>query len=83
VTNGIGEAERIDFDILYLSARSWEIQPSEFWDMTFGEWFAEYEWRKPQDKGKANGHAGTLTDADIERLQKMRDEDLRNGATRN
>lgn len=26
---------------MYTSARSWGIQPSEFWDMTISEWLVE------------------------------------------
>jgi len=57
---------RLDWHVLYLNARAWEIQPGEFWEMTMAEWFAEYEWRND-----GNEYAGTLTHADVERLQKV------------
>jgi hypothetical protein len=66
-----GEAERIDWDVLYLAARSWEIQPSEFWDMTFAEWFCEYDWRRPRDE--RNDYAGNLTQSDVDRLKGLID----------
>lgn len=52
--------------MLYLSARAWEIQPSEFWGMTMAEWFAEYEWRNGDKQ-----FAGTLTQADVDRLMEV------------
>lgn len=30
---------------MYLAAREWGIQPSEFWDMTFVEWLLEANFR--------------------------------------
>lgn len=35
---------------MYLSARSWGIQPSEFWAMTIGEWLLEAadQWEKSE-----------------------------------
>ena len=51
--------------MLYLNARAWEIQPSEFWQMTMAEWFAEYEWRNPGN----NKFAGSLTQDDVDRLK--------------
>lgn len=35
---------------MYLSAREWGIQPSEFWEMTIGEWLLEAssQWEKSQ-----------------------------------
>jgi hypothetical protein len=52
---------------MYLWAREWGIQPSEFWAMTIPEWFLEYELRAPKDpKGT---YAGKLTRADVEELK--------------
>jgi hypothetical protein len=50
---------------MYLNARSWGIQPSEFWAMTLNEWWCEYD-NKSQDKSK---YAGRLTKGDVEDLQ--------------
>lgn len=41
--------------------------------MTFAEWFCEYEWRRPHDKG--SDFAGGLTQADVDRLHKLALED--------
>jgi hypothetical protein len=46
-------------------ARSWGIQPGEFWDMTLSEWFCEYRHNKP--KGQ-EGYAGRLTQSDVDDL---------------
>ena len=51
---------------MYLSARAWGIQPSEFWDMTLPEFYAEFESRLPDQKGH---HAGKLTDDDVAELK--------------
>jgi len=52
---------------MYLWAREWGIQPSEFWAMTIPEWFLEYDLRAPKDpKGT---FAGKLTRADVEDLK--------------
>lgn len=51
---------------MYLWAREWGIQPSEFWEMTISEWWAEYELRAPRDTG---AFAGKLTRADVEELK--------------
>lgn len=37
-----------DWSAMYVAARAWEIQPSEFWNMTVSEWMAEAEWRARQ-----------------------------------
>ena len=58
---------------MYIAARSYGIQPSEFWEMTLGEFLAELEWRRPSQPGD---YAGSLTQADVERLT-----ELVNGAT--
>lgn len=54
---------------MYLWAREWGIQPSEFWDMTLPEWFLEYELRAPKEKGET--YAGKLTRADVEELKEF------------
>ena len=51
---------------MYLLARCWGIQPSEFWGMTVGEWFAEYELRAPAQPG--DRFAGKLTRGDVDDL---------------
>jgi hypothetical protein len=51
---------------MYLHARSWGIQPSEFWNMTIPEWWAEYDLNTkaaPSDK-----FAGKLTQGDVDDL---------------
>jgi len=50
---------------MYLLARSWGIQPTEFWDMTLGEWFAEWRHNRPSGEGQ---FAGKLTADDIDDL---------------
>lgn len=50
---------------MYLWARTWGIQPSEFWDMTIGEWWAEYELHSPNGDEK---FAGKLTRQDVDEL---------------
>jgi hypothetical protein len=57
---------------MYLWAREWGIQPSEFWDMTIGEWWAEYDLKAPADKGEK--FAGKLTRSDVEDLKAWMDE---------
>lgn len=52
---------------MYLAARGWGIQPGEFWDMTLGEFMAEYEMRRPRDP--QNDYAGSLTRADVNELR--------------
>lgn len=32
---------KIDWDGMYVAARGWGIQPSEFWEMTIREWLLE------------------------------------------
>lgn len=54
---------------MYLWAREWGIQPSEFWQMTISEWWLEYELKSPKDpKGT---YAGKLTRADVEELKEL------------
>lgn len=52
---------------MYLWAREWGIQPSEFWEMTIAEWWVEYEFRAPARKDER--YAGTLTQADVDDLK--------------
>ena len=52
---------------MYLWAREWGIQPSEFWGMTIPEWWLEYELRAPAPKDER--YAGTLTRADVDELK--------------
>lgn len=54
----------MDWDGLYLWAREWGIQPSEFWNMTLSEWWAEWDLRSP----KTGQYAGKLTQADVDDL---------------
>lgn len=51
---------------MYLHARNWGIQPSEFWGMTMAEWFCEYEIHRQHDPD--NDFAGRLTQADVDEL---------------
>ena len=48
---------------MYLFARSWGIQPSEFWEMTLSEWWAEYDHHAPQTDQK---FAGKLTQGAVD-----------------
>jgi len=61
---------------MYLWARQWGIQPTEFWNMTIGEWWAEYDLRV-ETQGK---FAGKLTRSDVDDLKAWMDE--KNGADR-
>lgn len=56
---------------MYLAARAWGVQPSEFWGMTMAEWFCEYEHNRPKDS--QNDYAGDLTQADVDRLTELLD----------
>lgn len=56
---------------MYLWAREWGIQPSEFWEMTIGEWWLEYELRTPAEKG--DRFAGNLTAGEVEELRELID----------
>lgn len=60
----------IDWDMVYLTGRSWDLTPDQIWDMTLGEWFLEYEWRRPRDEGD---FAGNLTQGDVDRLRELVD----------
>lgn len=57
---------------MYLIARDWGLAPSEFWDMTISEWFAEFEHRRPRQDGE---YAGNLRQGDVDRLSALIDED--------
>jgi hypothetical protein len=61
---------------MYLWAREWGIQPSEFWDMTMGEWWAEYDLRAPSGDEK---FAGKLTRNDVDELRDWMNERTDNG----
>lgn len=54
---------------MYLWAREWGIQPSEFWEMTVAEWFLEYEAKAPSDPKET--YAGKLTRDDVEELKEL------------
>jgi len=51
---------------MYLYARSWGIQPSEFWAMTLNEWWCEYDSKAENSEGK---FAGKLTKRDVDELK--------------
>lgn len=51
---------------MYLHSRSWGVQPSEFWAMTLGEWYAEYELHTNVNEKK---YAGKLTKSDVDDLK--------------
>ena len=56
----------IQWDVMYLSARQWGIQPGEFWEMTMPEWYCEYDFhvsRAPATRG------GKLTRGDLEEIE--------------
>jgi hypothetical protein len=56
---------------MYLWARSWGIQPSEFWNMTINEWWAEYDHHAA---ATASGKfAGKLTQGAIDELKDWMD----------
>jgi len=48
-------------------ARGWGIQPGEFWEMTFSEFWAEYEYHAPSSGGDV--YAGNLTQGDVDELR--------------
>lgn len=56
------EDVRFDWDTFYLAARRMGIQPSEFWDMTLPEFFAEVYGADTQ------GRQSSLTQDDRERF---------------
>ena len=61
---------------MYLLARQWGIQPGEFWDMTIGEWWAEYDVRAPADDTR---YAGKLTRRDVDDLLAWTNEKAKDG----
>jgi hypothetical protein len=61
---------------MYLWARQWGIQPSEFWDMTISEWWLEYDLNAPSDPKEK--YAGKLTRAEVEELKEY----MRNGSSK-
>ena len=65
---GQDDLARIDWDSMYLAARSWGIQPSEFWGMSFPEWFCEAEARRERQPGD---YAGNLTQSDVDELSRI------------
>lgn len=56
----------MNWDVMYLSARQWGIQPSEFWGMTLNEWFCE--WELNADSHSPENYAGKLTQGDVDDL---------------
>jgi hypothetical protein len=61
---------------MYLWARQWGIQPSEFWEMTISEWWLEYDLNAPSDPKEK--YAGKLTRAEVEELKEY----MRNGSSK-
>lgn len=65
---------------MYLHARAWDIQPSEFWEMTLPEWFAEYDFHAGKKPGD---FAGNLTQGDVDDIEDwlvdQAEKDLENG----
>jgi len=57
--------------VMYVVARQWGIQPSEFWDMTMAEWFCEYEFYNANRPGR---FAGSLTERDVDELLELCEE---------
>lgn len=55
---------------MYVTARSWGIQPSEFWAMTMAEWFVEADFHVKQSAGQkpVKGH---LSEAEVDRLKML------------
>lgn len=49
-----------------MSARAWEISPSEFWQMTIAEMVVEVEMRDTGGGGKH--YAGGMTEGDLEEI---------------
>lgn len=60
---------------MYLWARQWGIQPSEFWNMTINEWWAEYDLHASASSEK---FAGKLTRNDVDDLKAWMEQ--KNGA---
>lgn len=51
---------------MYLWARQWGIQPSEFWAMTMKEWYAEYSFNVDKLGLDNTTHAGKLTQDNVD-----------------
>ena len=56
---------------MYLTARQWGIQPSEFWDMTMAEWFCEYDFHNSTREGR---FAGKLTESVVDEMLELFEE---------
>lgn len=54
---------------MYQAARGWGVQPSEFWGMTLGEWFAEAEMAIEQADRLPHRPGSKLSRADIRNIQ--------------
>lgn len=59
---------------MYTSARGWGIQPSEFWEMTIGEWLLEaaHQWEQSEQGQHQKKKEAWLEDADLTREQWMK-----------
>lgn len=55
---------------MYLAARAWGIQPSEFWEMTMGEWMLEAGMHMEQAEA-APKVPGKLSASEVDRLAKL------------
>ena len=53
-----------------MAARSWGVQPSEFWGMTIGEWMLEATWHNGQHE-KAPRRPGVLSAGEVDRLKAL------------
>lgn len=67
----------IDWNGLYMWAREWGIQPSEFWGMTIAEWWCEYDHRV----GSGAKYAGNLTQGDVDDIMAFMNEGDEHGNT--
>ncbi|MDH5796934.1 MAG: hypothetical protein OEZ19_00075 [Paracoccaceae bacterium] len=54
---------------MYLAARAWGVQPSEFWSMSFGEWLLEahHQWLESEDGRLWQKKQVWMEDADLTR----------------
>lgn len=55
---------------MYLAARSWGVQPGEFWSMTMGEWMLEAA-HHANETESAPPVPGKLSPAEFERFSAM------------
>lgn len=63
---------------MYLHARQWGIQPSEFWEMTLKEWYCEYELHaKMLENARLPGRLTTDLVEDLEDDLKLTPEQFR------